>query len=108
VDFGRLLADRPQQRLRRVVGCHHDDFRAHLQLFQPIEDPEAVHARHPDVEQHQVELPRAHAGERVGSVLRDADVIAGFLQRHARQMPRGTVIVDDEDGRCSGHRSAFR
>ena len=51
----RLLAHRLQQRLRRVVGRHDDDARAALARAQLGQQLEPVHARHPHVEEQQVE-----------------------------------------------------
>ena len=55
-----LLPHRLQQRLRRVVRGHDDDARPRFAITQLREQIEAVHARHPDVEQQQVE-PAAYS-----------------------------------------------
>jgi hypothetical protein len=93
----RLPPYRLQHRLRRIVGRHDDDARPGLEAFHAVEHGEAVHARHPHVEEHEVEFLRAHARERFGAVLRHPHGVTGFGQRGPRQMSRGPVVVHHED-----------
>jgi hypothetical protein len=50
-----LFADGIQQRIGSVIGGHHDDARRRRQLVQTRQHFDAIHARHPDIEQHQIE-----------------------------------------------------
>ena len=65
--------------------------------FSSIEHAEAVHARHPHVEQHEVEAARAQPPERLGAVFRHAHVEAGPGEHGPGHVPRRPVVVDDEN-----------
>ena len=68
------------------------------------EQIEAVHARHPDVEQQQIEAAAAERLERFDAVLRHRRRESRARQHLLQHVPRGLVIVDDEDPAHDGLR----
>jgi hypothetical protein len=92
-----VLADRAQERLRGVVRRHHHDPRPRGGVAEPAQQLQAVHPRHPDVEEDEVEAPAGDAGEGRLSVGGGVDAVARRAQLEADQLARRAVIVDDED-----------
>src|SRR4029079_16236349 len=72
------------------------DLRLAFDLLETIEHAQAVHSRHPDVEEHEIESLGAELPAGFDAVLRDADVETGLRQGHARYVSRDSIIVDDE------------
>jgi hypothetical protein len=71
--------------LQRLVGAHGP------------EKVEAVHVRHVDVADDEVELLRLHGGQRVGAVVGFLGVVAAhLLQQAAHDAPHGGEVVDDQ------------
>jgi len=75
-------------------------------LLEPPQDILATHARHGQVEQHQVELlglQTVHSFQAVASLERDASLA---LRHEAEHVADVVVIIDDKDserGRGQGH-----
>jgi hypothetical protein len=98
----RMPPYRLQHRLRRIVGRHDDDARPGFETFHAVEHGEAVHARHPHVEEYEIEFLPAHARERCGAVLSHTHGVAGFRQRRPRQMSGRPIVVHHEDVGSTG------
>ena len=64
---------------------------------QPLEHLDAVHARHLDVEQH--EVGRFALGEREPFLAGGGadELVAFVLERHPQRVADGGFVVDDED-----------
>ena len=68
-----LVANGLQESFGSIVRSHHHDFGPHGLITQPRQQFQPRHARHPDVEQHQVERLRFQTSERVGAILSRGD-----------------------------------
>ena len=92
-----LRTDGPEQGLGSVVGGHHDHPGLRRLVTQAREDREAVHPRHPHVEQDEVEFLAADAGEGGGAVSRGFHGVAGRAKLQPKQLAGRAVVVDYED-----------
>jgi len=66
------------------------------------QDLEPVHARHPQIEQHQAGRPLAEVRERADAVDRRGDVETLALRDGPDQRENGAVVVDDQQPRTLG------
>ncbi len=76
-----LLADGCEQRLRRVVGRHHDDDRRRCHGARVREDVEAAQVRQTDIEQHDVERASVEPPQRFAPVGRLIDGVTGVAEQ---------------------------
>ena len=84
------------RRLHGLGSRQHDDRHARIAAPHLLEQLEAVHARHDDVEEDDVERPGRERLQRVGA-RRDRDRVVGVLQDHAQRLAHPGLVVDDED-----------
>jgi len=86
--------------LRRLRGEHEDRGELELrQVAQALHQVDAVHARHVDVGDHQVEFLPPRGGERLRAVLRLDHVVPCVDQREADHLTHGGGVVDYQDPR---------
>ena len=79
-------------------GDHdHGDVSQRGIVLHLTEHLEPVHARHDDVEQHEVDVTGAQRGQRLDSVLRGRDAMALALQAAPQDGPVQRVVVNHED-----------
>jgi hypothetical protein len=80
-------------------GDHHDRHRLQrLLLADQMDQLEAVHHRHVDVDEGEVEVVARHLAEAVHAVARFDDLGAGnALQRKGEKLAHGGAVFDDED-----------
>jgi hypothetical protein len=72
---------------------------------QPRADLEAVDARQPEVEQHELRIPRALGAQRPRPVALHAHVVARVRQLESDRGGQVRVVLDDQDpGGVHGHR----
>jgi signal transduction histidine kinase len=91
-------ANRGEEVLLGVRRGEHDDLALRGALADQRKSREPVHARHREVEEHDVGLERACLGDGLASVLRLADHVEALLSEQAgERVPRQRVVVDDED-----------
>jgi hypothetical protein len=86
-----------EQRFRRVIRRHDHHAWTGFARAELREHIETVHARHPDVEQEQIELIRAHRLQRVDAVLGDTRREPCIVEHALQHVARGPVVVHDED-----------
>src|SRR5581483_8065327 len=79
-----------------------DDVRVRSELAELGQRREAVHARHADVEKHQIELGIGEGPQRAVAVLHRHDVIAGLPQALLQHPAQAVLIVSDQDPRDFG------
>jgi hypothetical protein len=106
-EVGRAALDRLDRRAGGAVARDHHDRHGLVHRSQARQHVHPVHARHLDVEQHQVGAValRQHQAFRPG---RGADeVVAVVFERHAQRITDRRVVVDDENPRL-GHRLEAR
>ena len=103
----RAGPERPQHVLVRVERRQHD----HLGRVRPRADPgrrgDAVHARHPDVHQHDVGRVGVERRRHLVAVARLADdpQAVRAVEHHREAGPHQRVVVDDQDPDHAGHGS---
>src|SRR5262249_58333482 len=82
-----------------AVSGHDDDTRVGVLLAQPRERGEAVDARHPDVEEDQVEGLRLEGPQRAVAVLDGHHVVAGLPQALLQHPAEAVLVVGDQQAR---------
>ena len=93
-------AGRLDRGLDRAVPGQHDDRAAQRVLLVPLaQQRDAVHVRHPDVEQHEVRLLARGGAARGGGVGRDLDLVAFLGQDFRQQATDVGLVVDHQDSR---------
>jgi hypothetical protein len=85
------------------VPRHQQDPRLGAYVAQLLGDLEPGHPRHVVVEHDQVVVVLRGAGERVGSVAGDGDVVPGALEHEGDEVADVLVVVGDEE--AGGHGS---
>jgi hypothetical protein len=93
----RLFPYGLEQCLGGIVRRHDHDARTRFPGAQLGEELDAVHPRHPHVEQKQIELFCAERGERLHAVVGDAGRVAGVVQHALQHVTSRAVVVDHED-----------
>ena len=84
-------------------GHHNDrDMRGRRIAFQPAADLEAVHVRHHDIEQDNVDLAVLAGLDGIGPVQGGQHLEILGQQPHFEELHIGGDVVDDEDARCHG------
>ena len=100
----RLPPHRVQQRLRRVVGRHHDDQAAAPEVRAARDEHfEPAHAGQTDIEQHQIDGLRVQERKRGGTVsgLDDGKAL-GFEQPRHSQAQHAVVVHNQNTRRFGG------
>ncbi len=92
----RLVPHRLEHRLWRVVRRHHDHPRTAFPRANPRQHIEAAHARHPHIEQQQID-GSPQRSERFVAVAGESHRESGALEHLAQHMARDAVVVDDEN-----------
>jgi hypothetical protein len=96
--------------LARLDGIARDDERRQvgLQAAQRVDHFDAVHARHAEVGDEQVERPRLTGTDGVEPVVGDGNVVAGDTEVALEHVKNRFFVIDDEDAwRCGKrHRPA--
>ena len=100
---------RADRRLDRTERRDHHEVRRLRQLHDAADQVEAVHLRHPQIGDHEVEAPHARELEPRRGPARRIDVVAGLLELLREQIAHGLVIFDDQDGRgaLARHAASF-
>ena len=86
--------------LDRGVGGHDDDGHVRLRLLHRLEDLEAVHARHLQIDQQNRPAPLAEHVERGRAVVRGGEGVAVLRQPSRQRFPDDLFVVNDEDARA--------
>ena len=89
-----------------AVARDHDDRRHLDDMTQPLQHLEAVHARHLDVEEHQVRRFALGLRNALFAGRRRQDVVALVLEDHLQRVADRGFVVDDEDAWL--HRGSIR
>ena len=93
----RAVFERPDRGLDRGVTGHHDDAGVELLALDLLEQLDAVHARHADVGDRQVELAAGQLGERIVGVGGGIDVVPFLDKPMDERVPNDQLIIHDED-----------
>ena len=96
-ESGRALVARLEGVLRRAVPRHHHDRHGGVRGFDALEHLEAVHARHLDVEEHEIGRVALDQRQALLSGRRADELVALILERPAHRVADADFIVDDED-----------
>ena len=78
-------------------------------LVEGVELPQhlhAVHARHLDVEQHEVGALALHRGEAFLAAGGADELVVLVFENHPQRFADGALVVDDQDARLHGQRVA--
>ena len=89
--------DRLVQKLLDAVAGHHDDLGVGLHLADFQEALDAVHARHHDVHEGEIEVVVAKDADRLLAVVGDRDVVAVNAKDVGQTFGDVLVVVDHED-----------
>jgi hypothetical protein len=87
---------------RAVARDHHDGQRL-VDGAQPAQHLHAVHARHLDVEQHQVRPFALRQLDAVLAVARPEELVVLVLEDHAQRVADRGFVVDHQDARFHGY-----
>jgi hypothetical protein len=83
----------------RAVSAHHDDRHGQQPAGGPfLQQRDAVHIGHPDVEQHEVGTQAIAAGARLGSVFGQLDVVAFVREDFRQQGADAQLVIDYKNG----------
>src|SRR5687767_10511268 len=93
----RTFLHRGDRRVLAPVRAHHDDERAPALLPVVPQEGEAVHLRHADVAQHEVERLRDRPVERALAVLLGGDGVAGVGQQETEALAEPRLVVDEQN-----------
>ncbi len=81
------------------MAADHDHHHVRVLGAEPVEDVEAVHGRHLDVEEDEVRWVLGVRRQRGGPVLGVPHLVALVLQHLAERLTDPRLVVDDEDPR---------
>jgi len=79
-----------------AAGGHHGDGQVRRLLLQPAVERPAVHARHPEVEQHEVRASPGDVLQRLVAIGGQLDVVALVGEHQAEHLADIGVVVDDQ------------
>ena len=95
--------------LHRPVPRDHDADEVGMRLLDALEQLQAVHSRHLDVEEREIEAPVGKRVQRGLAALRGANVVILVLEDALERAANRGVVVDDEDaGLAHGNPSSAR
>ena len=81
------------------VARHDDDLHLRVVAAGGQRQRDAVHDRHVDVGEEQVELALLQMRQRVGAVLAHRDFVAALLQPPGDEFPERQLVLRDKDFR---------
>ena len=90
-----------------AVAGDHDDRRVHALLAHGHEHAHAVEARHPDVQENEVEVPVQGHVQALRPAAGLGHLPALVLENAAQRRADVLLVVDDEDG-CGAHHASLR
>ncbi len=97
VVVGARLEPAPAVFLAILVRDDHDRQLTELRVpFDQLHELDAVHARHVDVGDDEIEVARAHGVPAVDAVDRDLDLVAGLIEQLALELAHGERVVHHE------------